>query len=180
MGVMFWWMLAGYALEVLGIGLTARGLYRAWQDNADGRPFLPPRVGAAVRRLLRRGPERHYLGTVSGTMNLSGNATGFASATVDPEAPVAEQIAAVAENARRAQKAAAEAMAAVHAEQRRREKAVRDLTQQVESVRTAAERRSRQLVVEGIPMAVAGLGFVLLGFFVQAGATLYGQFTGHV
>src|SRR4051812_1441853 len=57
------WLLTtclGFVLEIIGLACAARGLWRTWRDNAQGRSFFSPRVTGALGwirvRLLRREP----------------------------------------------------------------------------------------------------------------------------
>ena len=163
---MIWFMGVGYGLELVGFALTGRGLYVTWRDNAEGRPFWPPKLSAWVRRILGKTPEVHgAFGSATGEVSMAGH--GYVVEKVDPEAPVPDQIATLGRNIERAMEHASQAHTAVAQEKGERKQAVRAVEAEIRHVEQSSERLSKDLAVGGIRMSVVGLTFATLGLLLQ-------------
>lgn len=118
-------------------------------------------------------PRTHVVGTARGIV--SGptlSAHGYVSTPLTPELTLEQKIEAVQENALRALRDASQAMAAVTTEQRKREQEVREMANRLEGAETTLVSRTKRLVVDGIPAAVAGLVLATVGLTLQALASL--------
>ena len=170
-------MCIGIALELMGFGCVAVGLWQTWQANADGRPFFHRRIRQAARWVLvnafRRKPKSVAgSGFAVGARLTMGAAAGYASLGLTDEMTVDAKIAAVQANALRALADAASAQEAVGREQRAREKAVAELESQIAGAEQSLTSFARGLIVHGVPLTVAGLVCAIAGSLLQAAASI--------
>ena len=163
---MIWLMGIGYVFELGGFALTGRGLYVTWRDNADGRPFWPPKLSAVVRKIMGKTPEVHAVfGSSVGELSMA--AHGYVVEKVDPEAPVSDQIATLGRNIERAMEQGSQAHTAIAQETGERKQAIKALEAEIQRVEQSSERLSKDLAVGGIWMTVVGLGCAIFGLLLQ-------------
>jgi hypothetical protein len=172
MVVMMTLIVLGFLLEATGLLLTARGLWRTWRANSAGRDFLSPRLRHAVNwimySLLRRPRPVVTLG-LNATLRRDEAAmhgTVFQEfrddMTIDERADIAQA------NALSALEAAGAAQSAIADEQRERKAGHAQLDERITGTESDLTTFARSLVVDGIPLAVGGLGLAAVGLLLQS------------
>lgn len=165
------WLFIGFVMEIVGLGCAAVGLWRTWHDNADGRPFFPPRVRAASRwmsrHILKRSPAA-ITGQIVGVLPALGfEAAGHVSQGLNDSMTVDAKIEAVQSNALHALDRATSAGQAVEQERRERERAIEEVLARLDGAERSMTDYTKGLLVEGIPLAVGGLAAATVGLIIQ-------------
>jgi hypothetical protein len=161
----------GFVVEATGLCLTARGLWRTWRANSSGHDFLAPWARRVVNWLLHSLLRRpHPATTIRLNATLPGVEAAFhghAFQTFRDDSTIEERVDIAQANALSALQAASTANSAIAAERRERQTGHAQLDQRIASTESDVTAFARSLVVDGIPLAVTGLGLAGLGLLLQ-------------
>lgn len=175
---MYLLIILGFGFEALGLAIAAQGLWKTWEANAAGRDFLSPRARQAVNwvrySLLR---QRRPVVTIGLNATLQPMEATFSSYThqeIDEGMTTDERLSVVQANALAALRAAANAQATADTERKAREREVARVEERLDGTERRMTEFAQTLVVDGIPLAVGGLGLVGVGLLLQTVASLLG------
>jgi pyruvate/oxaloacetate carboxyltransferase len=163
----------GIAVEIVGIGLAGRGLYLTWKDNVPQEKQVGQLLRmffAAVRRRLRRrtqvtagvatawavAAEAHGVGTVTPSLR---------SLTSEMSRP--ELISSLTHNFEALKRITVEMQAELGAAKHENAQEARRLATELSATQAGLTEQAKTLVVEGVPMAVAGLVVTMVGLLLQ-------------
>lgn len=170
-------MILGFALEGCGFVLAARGLLQTWQANAGDRQFFSPRfqrIFAWVRVHLLRKP-----GVPAATATFTAQRqardalfVGVVERASTDEMTVEERLEVIHDISVEARREASAAVAAVEKEARERRAAVTAIESRLDVTSKELTAHAERLVVDGVPLAVAGLVSAAAGLTLQAAASI--------
>ncbi len=171
----FWLGLIGFALQALGVVVTAIGFRKTWAEFGSG-PFPPAEwvrrriwrpLVASLRRLLRR-PRQHVIGVggIDG-QGMADNARGRVTWGPLP-GTVPEAIAVLDRRLRDTWDALTEARERMQDDVEGVRKDIKGLGGQLGETARRLEEQARHVAVEGIVWETGGLFLVALGLAFQA------------
>lgn len=166
----------GFLLELGGLATALVGFLKTWRDNTEGQSFLSgyPRFHRWVRRTAMAfgWKPNPVSGSGSGVLgNFTGRAYGITYRNLEPGMDADTKAEVAHETAVKALTHASQAHAAVGKEEDARSASDRALEARIAAVEASAAIDLRRFAVEGIPLAVIGLGFAVLGLVGQGIAT---------
>ena len=164
---MGWLMLVGYTLEAIGLALAGWGLRGTWKANAEGRSFL-----AGLPRWMRFWQARQppAQGRTVGAHVTSGWAGGYTPTPFSGGTPE-ERLSAMEAAFHGLERRVHDNRAGLDIETTALRRDIQALYARTAATANRAEAYARELVVDGVPLAVVGLGFALLGLALQGLAT---------
>jgi hypothetical protein len=167
----------GLFLELVGLGVAARGLWQTWKANAPDRPFFPSWVYQSSSwiqsKLLRRKPRTQKVsGHVRATWGFEGKAEGRVWEGFTDEMTLEQMVEVAQSNAIEARKEADEARRAVETERAEREAAMAGVDSRLRGTDEELRSFARNLVVDGVPIAVMGLTLAAVGLVMQGVASI--------
>jgi hypothetical protein len=160
-------LIGGALAELIGLTMALTGLYETWHQNAPGRHLYPWLAGLGAR--LRRRPEMakvraaDHSGVAAGETAHMGRAAGKKGIpSLEEEVDLLRgRVAALEQRVEGNTQAIAD-------EETGRLRAIETVRREQLEGDKRVESRAVELTVDGIPLAVTGLGVTILGVQLQA------------
>lgn len=160
-------LIVGVIAEIAGLTMALIGLYETWHNNAPGRSRYPWLVRLWAR--LRRRPQVVQVHAVDHP-GIAESATIYVGGAVGKvgDSSLQEQVDQIREELAALAQMANDNSQAITTERAERLGAMEAVRREMFEGGTRVESRAVKLTVDGIPLAVTGLGVTIVGVLLQA------------